>query len=176
MPAFEEVPPLPSLRPDEYRDSAFSITPEHLAARGISALIIDLDNTLVGWHQTQVTPAARAWLERMRQAGIGVCIVSNNNLARVGAFVAQGLDLPYVASAGKPGKGAFHKAMALLRSTVRNTAVVGDQIFTDVLGGQRMGLYTILVVPISRGEFFGTRLITRPLERLVLRWHRLRPE
>ncbi|MDD3705135.1 MAG: HAD hydrolase-like protein [Clostridiaceae bacterium] len=80
------------------------------------------------------------------------------------------MKLPAVYKAIKPSKTAFRRAMKLMNSVPANTAVIGDQIFTDVLGGNRLGLYTILVAPISDKEFIWTRII-RKLERHILKKH-----
>ncbi len=82
--------------------------------------------------------------------------------------IAKLIGIPAVYKAGKPRKRAYRKAMAMLSTTPHETMMVGDQIFTDVLGGNRLGLYTILVKPIHQQEFIGTKVM-RILERLVLR-------
>jgi HAD superfamily phosphatase (TIGR01668 family) len=76
--------------------------------------------------------------------------------------------IPSVTRAIKPRKSPFRRAMKMLGMTPGETAVVGDQIFTDILGGNRLGLYTILVVPMPGKEYWATELINRRLERLVL--------
>jgi len=81
--------------------------------------------------------------------------------------VAKILDLPFLSNAGKPRRKAFKKVLSILDIKADELAVIGDQIFTDVLGGNRMELYTILVVPISSSEFFGTRIMRR-MERFVI--------
>lgn len=156
------------LRPAEYWSSLFAVDLDRLRARGIRGLIVDLDNTLVAWRHPQPTPAVHQWLERARAAGFQVCIVSNGGARRVEAFAAA-CGIPCVGGAAKPRRGAFRAALQCLGTRPEETAVVGDQIFTDVLGGNRVGLYTILVQPMSSREFVGTRLVRR-LERLWLRY------
>jgi len=162
------------LRPAEYHRFVHSIDPAALRARGIVGLIADLDGTLTAWNRPEPAPEARHWLERCVAAGLKLVIASNNGRDRVAEFAGK-LGVPFLANAGKPGRNAFRRAMALLGTGPAETAVVGDQVFTDVLGGNRMGLYTILVTPLSRQEFFGTRLVSRPLERFVLRYYGLTP-
>ncbi len=82
--------------------------------------------------------------------------------------MAQKLGLPFISGALKPRRGAFREALKLLDVEPRRAAVVGDQVLTDILGGNRLGLHTILVRPMSRREFAGTR-ITRLFERVILR-------
>lgn len=144
------------------------IPPQALLARGIRALIVDLDNTLSHWNDTTCAPGVAEWLRRVREAGIEVCIVSNNGPERVRRFCAlMGADLPWIANAGKPGRGAYRRAQARLGVAEGQIAVVGDQVFTDILGGNRAGLLTILVPPLGRREFPATRLV-RVVERLWL--------
>ncbi len=95
-----------------------------------------------------------------------MCFVSNNSDLRV-KEIADLVDIPFVAWAKKPRRRSFRKAMALMATKPEQTAVVGDQIFTDILGGNRLGLFTVLVSPISRKEFVGTRLV-RLLEKIIL--------
>lgn len=156
------------LRPAEYRPSIFAVDLDRLRARGIRGLIVDLDNTLGPWRLAEPDPAVREWFRRAQAAGFRICIVSNGGARRVQA-VASALAVPAVGRAAKPSGRGFRAALALLGTAPHETAVIGDQIFTDVLGGNRLGLYTILVRPVSPREFLGTRLVRR-VERLVLRW------
>ena len=145
-----------------------------LRDRGIRALIIDLDNTLTCWNDVDCAPAVAAWLGQVRAAGVGVCIVSNNGPERVRAFCAAlGTDIPWIANAGKPSRRAYRAAGARLGAEPAEVAVVGDQVFTDIFGGNRAGHLTILVTPLSRCEFPTTRLV-RIVEGLWLQWLRAR--
>ncbi len=155
------------LRPDLYLDSVYDLDWCKLRARGITALILDLDNTLVAWRASEMSERLRAWVREMKRHGLSPCMVSNNLAERVGLFAGE-LGMPFIPSAVKPRRSAFRRAMKLLGSQPGETAVIGDQVFTDVLGGNRLGLFTVLVVPITRNEFVGTRLV-RVVERWVLR-------
>lgn len=154
------------LYPRLWVTSIHAIDGRMLWQRGIRGLILDVDNTLVPWGETEMTPATRAWLKSVQLLGFRVCLVSNNRRRRVEAFGAV-LGLPVVSGAVKPLRRAFAHAMRLLGTVPSETAVIGDQIFTDILGGNLMGLYTILVNPLSRREFFTTR-INRQAEKLLL--------
>ncbi len=154
-------------RPGEYKESIFHIDLDKLKQRGIKAIMLDLDNTLVEWNAPEPTEDLRRWLEKVKALGFVTCIVSNNSGPRVSQFAAK-VGVPFISKATKPRRKGFSEAMERLGVTPQQTAVVGDQIFTDVLGGNRSGAHTILVVPINRNEFFGTRLV-RVAERLVLR-------
>lgn len=156
------------LAPDLYLDSFQDLNLDFLRARGILGIIIDLDNTLVEWNKAgRASTAVSAWFQQVRDKGFNACIVSNNHLDRVSEYVAE-LDIPAIHNAGKPRRRPFRRAMDLMGTTPAQTAVVGDQIFTDVLGGNRLGMFTVLVVPVSPREFISTRLV-RQIERLVLR-------
>lgn len=154
--------------PDLYVPSVYAVDAERLARRGIRGIVTDLDNTLVAWNEPEAPDRLVHWLDDLRRSGFRVCIVSNNKEVRVRPF-AEALDIPAVFEAGKPRNRAFRRALDLLGTSPRETAVIGDQIFTDIAGGNRMGMYTILVVPISDKEWVGTRLM-RILERQIMRY------
>jgi len=97
--------------------------------------------------------------------GVRMCIVSNNFSSRTQA-IGRALNVPVVAAAVKPIPWGFRRAMALMGTQAQSTALIGDQVFTDILGGNLLGVRTILVEPLSTQEFPTTRLIRR-LERLV---------
>ncbi|AKL95268.1 HAD superfamily (subfamily IIIA) phosphatase [Clostridium aceticum] len=155
------------LTPDLYVESILHLDLEKLKARNIKGLIIDIDNTLVAWDIKYASEEAKQWLLSLKEEGFEVCLVSNNTEDRVVTFNEK-LQLPAIHRATKPRRGAFKKAMENMGTTVHNTAVIGDQIFTDVLGGNRMGLFTVLVVPIESKEFWWTTLV-RKVERHVLK-------
>lgn len=163
----------PLLRPDAWVGSAPELTPEWLRARGLDGLLLDLDNTVVLWRSVEIGPEIRAWLAAVQAAGVQVCILSNSRRPTRCKAIARDLALPYVYWAGKPRLSGFRRALGLLgRTEPAGVAMVGDQLFTDILGGNRAGVATILVSPLSEYEFAGTRLI-RPLERWILRRHGL---
>ncbi|MBN2983250.1 MULTISPECIES: YqeG family HAD IIIA-type phosphatase [Cohnella] len=155
------------LLPDQIVGTVYDIDLTALHARGIRGIITDLDNTLVSAKTPLATPELAEWLEKVKLAGFRVVVLSNNNLTRVSAF-AQPLGIPYVPAARKPAQAAFRKALDMLGLAPEQAVVVGDQMMTDVLGGRRMGLHTILVTPIAPGEEgFGTR-INRLIEKIAL--------
>jgi HAD superfamily phosphatase (TIGR01668 family) len=154
-----------NLIPDMFEEAICDISINTLLEQNISAVIIDLDNTITEWNSYELMDENRKWLELLKANHIKICIVSNNDLARV-ERVAIELDIPFIHKAYKPRRKSFIKAMELLGSHAKNTAVIGDQLFTDVLGGKRLGLFTILVNPINPREFIGTRF-TRKIEKLI---------
>jgi HAD superfamily phosphatase (TIGR01668 family) len=138
-----------------------------LLARGVRGVILDLDNTLTQWKSTAVSPAVAAWVARLRAAGVQACVVSNAAGARRVRVVADALGIPWITRAGKPLARGFRKAMARMGTAPDATAAIGDQVFTDVWGGNRLGLYTILLDPTSSRESWFTKLVQRNLERAV---------
>lgn len=154
------------LSPSEVKPSVHDIDLAALAKRGIRFLLVDLDNTLAEVDTLEVSRAIAQWVEDTQGKGFRLCILSNSLPRRVKAF-GQQLGVPALSKAVKPLPSAFLRALDRLGAQPHETAVVGDQLFTDVLGGNRLGLYTILINPLSRVELTHTRLIRR-VERCVL--------
>ena len=156
--------------PDEHVKSVLDITPEHLKERGIKGIITDLDNTLVEWDRPNATPQLIKWFEDMKENNILVTIVSNNNEERVKAF-SDPLQIPFIFRARKPFIPAFNKALSQMGINKKEAVVIGDQLLTDVLGGNRSGFHTILVVPVAQTDGFFTKF-NRFTERRILNWFR----
>ncbi|TJY43491.1 YqeG family HAD IIIA-type phosphatase [Cohnella pontilimi] len=156
------------LLPDQIVHTVFDIDLDALQARGVRGIITDLDNTLVSAKTPLATPELVTWLERVRTIGFKVVILSNNNSTRVAKF-AEPLDIPFVPAARKPSSIAFRKALDKLELVPEQAVVVGDQMLTDVLGGRRMGLHTILVTPIAPAEEGWTTRINRLIEKIALK-------
>lgn len=154
-------------RPTLQAPSLDLISVEQLSRDGIKGLIIDLDNTMTPWNDIEVGPKVAEWFIKVKTAGISACVVSNNSKRQRVAVVAESLDIPFVFGATKPRRKAFRSGMELLGTGHKDTAVIGDQLFTDILGGNRLGLYTILVTPINDNEFIGTRFLRRMEKVLV---------
>jgi HAD superfamily phosphatase (TIGR01668 family) len=146
------------LSPDRYYTSIQAIDLDDLERRGVRALLLDLDNTLVPRDTREITQGLRDWIADARERGFSLCIVSNNWHERVKAE-ADELGIPLVARALKPLPYAFRDGMRVLGVTPAQTAVIGDQIFTDVLGGNTIGATTILVDPLSRTDLPHTLLL-----------------
>lgn len=159
---------LERLLPHQIVATVYAINLGALRAEGISGIITDLDNTLVGAKEPLATPELIEWLERVRSLGFRVVIVSNNNETRVSQF-AEPLGIPFIHKARKPGNRSFRKALDLLGLRADQAVVIGDQMLTDVLGGKRMGLHTILVSPIAPSDEGLPTRINRLIERIALR-------
>ncbi len=143
------------------------LKPERLRQWGLRALLLDVDCTLTRYRQGEVSPEVAAWIEELRAAGIGLCLVSNG-LGRRIQQLAERLGLPCVAKAMKPFPWGIWSALRKLQSAPSQTAMVGDQLFADVMAGRLAGVRTILVRPIHpEEEPWYTRLKRLP-ERAVL--------
>lgn len=153
--------------PDQYVHSIYDIQLEEMKARGIKGIIADLDNTLVGAKEPLANPRLEEWFAQVKSFDMQLMIVSNNNEYRVNTF-AEPLALPFISAARKPANRAFHQALKQMRLLPDETVVVGDQLLTDICGGNRLGLHTIWVQPVSlKEDGFFTR-INRRVERFVL--------
>lgn len=152
--------------PDFYVMDIFEIDFDYLKKNDIKAILIDLDNTLVPWNSSEVNDELIKWIEKGKAKGFKFCIVSNN-LARRIIECSKKLGIPAVTGAFKPGKKIFLKGLEITGTSAKETAFVGDQLFTDVLGAKRMGMMVILVKPISEQEFFWTRIIRRFEKKLI---------
>lgn len=158
-----------------YVASILEVRPDMLKNNGIRGVLFDLDNTIVRRDSDRFSPEVSDWLNELKRQGLRLGIVSNNSRKRVGAMAGP-MAMPAVYRAVKPLVGPFRRALKMLGTSPEETALIGDQIFTDIFGGNLAGLYTILVVPMQGKEFWGTRLISRPLEKIVLAQLKRRPE
>lgn len=151
------------------------ISVEWLKSNGVRAVVTDLDNTLVAYRAESVEDEISLWLSTLLKADMGVCVASNTRRLSRLRHISDKLGVLHVpANCGKPGTRGIRHALKLLDASPTEAAMVGDQLFTDMVAGNRLGMTTILVNPLSHHEFIGTRLISRRLERLVLRGSRSR--
>lgn len=139
---------------------------------GIKALILDVDNTLSTHHGQVLTDGLEDWLKEMKSAEIGLVILSNSKEERVKPFAAK-IGLDYISLGLKPLPFRFSAALKKLNFAKRETAIVGDQIFTDTLGGNAYGIKTILLDPIKPEASLRFR-IKRRLERLVYKIYHIK--
>lgn len=158
--------PMRVFTPDLYYTDVHAIDLDDLKSRGVRVLLVDLDNTLLPRDTGIMTAELRAWARRVQEDGFRVCLVSNNWHEHVGE-IARELGFEIVAKATKPLPFAFRRAMTLMGSDPSDTAVIGDQLFTDILGGNSLGLLTILVQPLSASDLPHT-LALRLIEQRLL--------
>lgn len=143
--------------------SVLALSPEVMAHYNLRGLILDVDDTLVPWQATDALPELRTWMATISALG-PVWLVSNNvNAARIGR-IAQALDAPFLTAAGKPSRRKLKQALAAMDLPPQQVAMVGDRLFTDVLAGNRVGLFTIFVEPIDQQNHPPRRLSLRQIE------------
>lgn len=157
--------------PDVMLTSVTDITPEFLKKHGIKGLVLDVDNTLTTHGNPVPAPGVLEWIADMKRSGIQLMIVSNNTNKRVKPF-ADMLGLPFVSMGCKPLTFGFSRARKRFDFTAKEIAVVGDQIFTDILGGNVKGMMTIMVTPLltEEGGFF--RLKRKMENRFIQKYQR----
>ncbi len=154
--------------PDLHVGSITQVPLPTLWAQGVRVLFVDLDNTLLAWGQGEVSEPVRAWVEKAKQLGFQVLIVSNAGTRARVTKVAQALGIQGIAAAWKPRRFVFRRYLEWLRLSPQQAAMIGDQLFTDVLGAKRTGMKAILVEPLTERRFVMGR-IQRPLELLALK-------
>lgn len=146
------------LTPDYYVTSIYAIDFIKLKEKGIENLIIDIDNTLVAWGSVEADERAFNLIKGLRILEFKICLLSNNSKKRVVKFI-NNMDVNFFSIGIKPMRIMFMGALKRLNGNPSNTCVIGDQIFTDIMGGNRCGIYTMLVDPISNKEFPSTKYI-----------------
>lgn len=156
-----------SIYPKFYCKKVTDINHEYLMENNIKALILDVDNTLLDF-DLNVIEGLEEWYEKIKQNNIKCIILSNSNKLKKVKMVADILQIPFIVFATKPLKRGFKKAQKILNIPNENIAVVGDQIFTDVIGANRSNMYSILVEPIAKKDIWMTR-IKRPIEELIIK-------
>lgn len=149
-------------------DRVTDITPEILNKYGIKALILDVDNTLSTHHGQVLLEGLTAWLFKMRSYGIKMTILSNSTSKRLEPF-AKKIGLDYISLGLKPLPFGYLRALKRLKSKRKETAIVGDQIFTDVLGGNMVGVKTILLTLIEPETSLRFRM-KRKVEAKLIKW------
>lgn len=156
-----------NLYPKIYLKNVQEITYEMLKENGILGVILDVDNTLIDYYKN-MPEGVLEWCIDLKQKGIRFCIASNSNKKEKVEMVAKKLDIPYVYFAKKPLKKGLITASRKMEIESNKVAVVGDQIFTDILGANRVGMFSILVEPIEEKDILIT-LIKRPIENRIKR-------
>ncbi len=159
-----------NLYPAEYLDSTYEIDFERLFAEGFRGVIFDIDNTLVP-HGAPADARAIAFFEDLKRIGFDAVLLSNNKEPRVKMF-NDDVHVHYIHKAGKPKRGGYRRAMELMGTDETSTLFVGDQIFTDIWGANRAGIYTILVKKIHPKEEIQI-VFKRMLEFFILLGYRL---
>lgn len=152
--------------PKLFVESIYAIDLDLLKEHNIKGLILDVDNTLVAQYVEKPDDRLIVWIDNLRENNIKMCIVSNGAPERVNKF-NEDLNLYVISKARKPSKKGFLKALEIMDLSTNEVAVVGDQLFTDMLGGNRLNMFTILVKMIDKKEELFVHL-KRYLEKAVL--------
>ncbi len=154
------------LYPKQYVSSIYDVDYEQLKKQGIRGLIFDIDNTLVPYHVKEPTQEILDLVSKLKGKGFRITLVSNNTKIRVLRFNQQ-LKLNAIYNAYKPRRLNIHQAVERMKLNTSQVAIIGDQIFTDILGGNRAGIHTILVKPVSERDEPITKM-KRGVERKII--------
>ena len=138
-----------SLIPGRVTASIYDLSPGALREGGIRLVLADLDNTLAPYEESLPSPRLRQRKEELEASGVTLFVVSNSRKSRRCPDFCEALGIPYVRHAGKPGTKGFRAALEQTGIPAEQAIMVGDQIFTDILGANRAGVRSILVKPIS---------------------------
>jgi len=149
--------------------TVYDLPTDWLKERSVSAIITDLDNTLVPWRDYRVADQLTEWFLSLHKEGLRTAILTNARPSPTINKLSEQLGTELVIGARKPIQRFFRMALEKVKAKPAQTCVIGDQVFTDVLGGNLMGCHTVLVERIGDREFAGTRLM-RVFERMVLRY------
>ena len=142
-----------SLLPAVITERLTDLTPDFFHDRNISLLMLDFDNTIVPYTNSTPTGEMEAWLGRMAQSDVSICVVSNSHNDRVKVFCDK-YGIACITHAAKPSTKGITACLQKFRVPAQRAAIVGDQIFTDTLGGNRAGVTTVLVKAIDNHNFW----------------------
>ena len=160
--------------PKEYLNSVKDISLELLHKNNIKGLILDVDNTLINLDK-KMPAGVSDWAKNLKANGIKMCILSNSNHLNKVEAVAKKINVAYILFAKKPLKSGFLRARDILKLPNENIAVVGDQIFTDIVGANRCNMFSILVKPIAEKDYLITK-IKRPIENFIIKRYKRKKE
>ena len=140
------------LEPDYYFESVFDISYEQFREKKIRGLIFDIDNTLTAFDEEKPSAETAKLLKRLQDMGFKLCLLTNNTKKRLDRF-NQDLKLPGFASALKPFTAGIKKAIRQMEVELAQTAIIGDQLLTDIWAGKNAGITTVLVRPVTQRDF-----------------------
>ena len=155
------------LRPNAYYDGICSVDTNFLKTINIKGLIIDIDNTLIDKKRVLSDDIAK-WVKNAKEQGFKLCLLSNSNKKDKVEPVSKKLGVDYVDFAKKPSQKGYLRALQKLGLPANSVAMIGDQLFTDVLGANLVGIFSIYVKPISKEDYWYTAW-KRPIEAYLLK-------
>ena len=153
------------MKPEKVDESLVQIPWDELYGSGIETALLDFDNTLGPDHATEPEEYSYECVKMIEEKGIKCCLVSNAKSGR-SARIAEMLNIPVVTYANKPGTSGIFRAIELMKTTPSKSVMVGDQVFTDVIAGNRAGVRTFMVEKLHKKEIWYV-LLKRPFEKLV---------
>jgi len=155
-------------RPIAYFDSLVQIPPADLAARGYRWLLLDVDNTITTWNNQNLSAEVEQWFAALPSAGLRACLLSNNSAARLQGLAAR-LQVDFYPKARKPLPFGYRRAVRQLGGEPSASLMLGDQLFTDILGASLAGLDSLLLKPISLAQEFRWTYVNRRIEKLFIK-------
>jgi len=162
------------LKPDIKLRGITDITVELLNKYDIKALLLDVDNTMATHHGKVLTEGLMEWIKKMQNSGIKLMVLSNSKRFRIEPFATR-IGLPFISLGCKPLPMGYLRGVKKLKEKRKNVAIVGDQIFTDVLGGNAVGVKTILLTPIKLEDGWSFK-VRRKLEKKLYKKYNLTDE
>ena len=153
--------------PDMYQKSIYAIDYQKLYSRGIKCLLFDLDNTLVPVKMKTPSKKIKTLFDELKEKGFKIIIFSNSQKNRLKPFKDE-LEVDCAASARKPFKKKFLRVLDEYGYQINEVAIIGDQMLTDVVGGNKIGITTILVNPVGKKDLFFTKF-NRVIERRIMK-------
>lgn len=152
-------------KPTYYFEEIEKIDIKFLKENKIKGLIMDVDNTIID-SQRIIRDEKMKWIGDVQKEGIKICILSNSSKLDKISTVANSIGVPYLLNGMKPAKKGFQMALDILELNKEDVVIIGDQIFTDIWGGNRFGIKSILVEPFDMLEPFWVTA-KRPIEKLI---------
>lgn len=162
------------LYPNLYLNNILEVKENIIKEKNIKAVLIDIDNTVM-YYDRNLLVGLEEWADELKKLGVKLCVLSNSNHKDKAEKVSRALNIPYIYFAKKPFKSGFRRAIKLLDEKPQNVAMVGDQILTDVLGANRMKMFSILTKPLEERDIWVTK-VKRPLEQLIIKRYIKRSE
>lgn len=159
-----------SLQPCLRADKLENVNIDDLKSKGITHIWLDVDNTVSLWGEEYVSPQVCEWVKNAKEQSLEVYLVTNGNKSRVDN-IADTLGIGFYKSAGKPNKRALSKILCSLNIKKENLAIIGDQLFTDILAANRLGAMGVLLCPMCKREWLATKIFNRSREKIV--WKRI---
>lgn len=152
------------LKPYKRVENIYELTEDYFRQNSISYILVDMDNTLLPWDSDALEEDAVNWIDKMQEDGLKVCVITNSKKDRA-TLVMKDHDIPVLYNALKPLPIGYHRACRKIGAKRKATMVIGDQLFTDVMGANFAGFKSILVEPFSSTEYWWTRF-ARKLEKI----------